>query len=288
MQHEPADPGDGVRAERAATPGRHEGQSVHGRRGSIADRPLCLGHAQLPHDPALQERAEVRVFPVLEARRDAVPQHRHAGVAVAKPGAGLVEHGGQVPGDRERIERRRHPLPEIPLPAGQAIVRLAVRLGILDPRGVRRQVPDGDGSTLGVVSPLWDEFTGRVVGLDPTIGHRDDRAHPAHERLRHRGGAVRLRPPLPLGVPLEHDPIVADDEEVGGLTVLQRGPGRFERRGAHPPALGSRRGPFPGRRLGGPHVGRRHEPEAGEQDRPMPSSVAHHRPPCPGPLNESG
>ena len=32
---------------------------------------------------------------------------------------------------------------------------------------------------------------------------------------------MRLRPAVAGGVPLEHDPVVADDKQCGGLTVLQ-------------------------------------------------------------------
>ena len=58
---------------------------------------------------------------------------------------------------------------------------------------------------------------------------------------------MRLRPGVALGIPLEDDPVVADHEERGGVPVLEDGPGRFQRGGVHPLALGGCRGPVPGR-----------------------------------------
>ena len=66
----------------------------------------------------------------------------------------------------------------------------AVRLGVLDARGVGRQVPDGDGLPLRVVTPLRHVAAGRVVGPDPPVAHRHHQAQAAHEGLGHRGGAV--------------------------------------------------------------------------------------------------
>ena len=288
VQEEPTDPGHGVRAVGAAAPGRHQGQAVHGRHGAVAHRPFRIGHAQRSHDPALQEGAEVRIVRAPEARRHAVAEHRHAGVAVALLRAGHVEHGCPVPGEGERVERRRQALPEVPLPAGQAVVGEAVRLGVLDPRGVGRQVPDGDLPPLRVVTPLRHVPAGRVVGLDPPVAHRHHQADPAHEGLGHRGGAVRLRPAVAGGVPLEHDPVVADDEEGGGVPVLQGGPGRFEPGCAHPLALGGCRGPVPRRlalRCFARGAGRRRRGDR-HQRHEMPEPTMIHPLPCPDRLHD--
>ncbi len=43
---------------------------------------------------------------------------------------------------------------------------------------------------------------------------------------------------MAVGVPLEHEPIVADHEDGSGLTFPQNPPGHFERSGVHPLALG--------------------------------------------------
>jgi hypothetical protein len=245
-EHEPPDTRGRTGRIVAAAPGADQRQPIDNRGLVIADGPFVVRHADGSHHALPQQGANILVRSIPQRCGDRVRQHRDAGVAVRHLRARREQHGRVVAGNGERVARRREPLPEVAFPAGQFLVGQLVRLGILDPRGVRAKLPDRDAGLLRVIVPLRHELGRRIVQRDPPIAHRHRQRYPADNCLGHRGGAVLALGRLAGRVPLADDLVVAHDQQTRGLPRRQIDPHRFKlfaghaltlRRGGRPPKL---------------------------------------------------
>jgi len=88
------------------------------------------------------------------------------------------------------------------------------RFGVLDPRGVGGQLPDGHLAAQRMPAPLRDEAGGRIVQVEQAVRQGHQERHAPHQGLGERGGAVAGRGPAAGRVPLVDDLPAAHHQEV--------------------------------------------------------------------------
>ena len=140
-EHETPHAGGCASREIAAAPHSHERQAVHVKRLSVTDGPLLVRHADRAQHTFEQKSAEIPLCALLQGGGEDVTEHRHTGIAVLKPCAGIEKDWRLVPREGEWIVRRREPLPKIPFPTGQSAVRQTAFFGIGEAGSVRAQLP---------------------------------------------------------------------------------------------------------------------------------------------------
>src|SRR6185437_13759330 len=104
-----------------------------------------------------------------------------AGIAVLQLFSGLEAGRRLIAGDGKRVVRRRVPFPEVAFPSGQFFVRQAGLLGVVQTRGVRTELADGNAPLAGVVLPLRDELAGPVVEGDAAVRDGNAQREPGDE-----------------------------------------------------------------------------------------------------------
>jgi hypothetical protein len=210
VQHQLPDASDGASGVVSPAPGGHHLHAVDVKRPAVADLPFLRGDADRLHDALAEQTADVRLWRTAQASGDGIGQRRHAWVAVGQSGTRGEEHGRLVQRDRERVWILP---PEGALPAIKLIVRLPASLGVFHARGVSCQVTYGDHRSLRVTAPTRDVLAGRVIDPDVAVAERHQERHPAHQRLRQRGGVVATVRIAPRSIPLPHDLVVPHHQE---------------------------------------------------------------------------
>src|SRR4029079_6255836 len=129
----------------------------------VAHRPLLIRRADWFQQSLAKQRSDVINRRATQRRGDAVGQQGNTLIGVMNLRAGRGDQRRLVSSEGERVVRRRELFPKISLPARKPLVRQTLLLRVIEARGVRTKLAEGNLRLSRIGLPLNDEFRRRIV-----------------------------------------------------------------------------------------------------------------------------